>query len=136
MYCVVVCTLKKLFERACIHFRTTYARNAQYSLLEPALQGWGRPWVVCAPAVHTAGVVINNRGNIVFGCDTEKHSRGFGPYTPHGVHVPKGSVCIHGTNSTFEFVARPGRCGIAYNATSGCLRNAGGGNDDASGLFP
>ncbi len=88
---------------------------------------------MCAPAVHTTGVVINNRGNILFGCGTEKHSRGFGPYTPHG--VPKGSVCIHGTNSTFQFVARPGRSGIAYNATSGCLRSADGGNDDVSGLF-
>ena len=78
-------------------------------------------------------MVINTRGNMRFGCSAEKHSRGFGPYTPHG--VPKGSVCIHGTNSTFEFVARPGRSGIAYNATSGCLRNADGGNDDASGSF-
>ena len=43
-------------------------------------------------------------GNILFGHGVA--SRGFGPYTPHG--VPKGSVCIHGTNYTFQFGARPG----------------------------
>jgi len=102
-------------------------------ILEPALQGWGRPWVVCAPAVRTTDVVINNRRNKIFRCGAEKHSRGFGPYTPHG--VPKGSVCIHSANSTFQFGARPGRSGIAYNATSGCLCSADGGNDDVSGLF-
>ena len=62
------------------------------SILEPALQGWGRPWVVCAPAVHTTGVVINNRSNILFGCGTRSIREGLG-LTPH-TGYPRG-VCAY-----------------------------------------
>ena len=46
-------------------------------------------------------------------------------------------MCVHDTNSTFEFEARPGRSGIAYNfkLTSGCLRSADGGNVGVPGYF-
>ena len=33
------------------------------SLLEPALQGWGRHWVLRVSAVYTAATEANNRGN-------------------------------------------------------------------------
>ena len=79
-------------------------------VLEPALQGWGRPWVLCVRlCIPLLLSEVNNRGNTLFGCGVQKlHSRGFGPYTPHWgtqANCPKGSVCVHNTNATVEFAA-------------------------------
>ena len=41
-------------------------RRALAEPREPALQGWGRPWVLCASAVCTAAAEANNRGNTLF----------------------------------------------------------------------
>ena len=93
---------------------STPKQGTRRGVLEPALQGWGRPWVLCASAVYTAAAEANNRGNAIFlavawrSCTRE----GLG-ITPH-TGVPKGSVCVHDTNSTFELAARPGRSRIAY----------------------
>ena len=72
-----------------------------------------------------------------FGWGVEKlHSRGFGPYrlTPH-TGVPKGSVCVHSTNSTFEVRQELGEAVLLTKLTTGCLRTTDGGNDDVPGYF-
>ena len=118
------------------------SKTASNCLLEPALQRWGRPWVLCASAVYTAAAAANNRGKTLFGCRKKLHSRGFGHYTPHQ-RYPTG-VYAHTTRILrVSLRARPGRSRIAYNfkLISGCLRKltmsctADGGNDDVPGYF-
>ena len=84
-------------------------------ILEPALQGWGRPWVLCASAVYTAVAAVNNRGNTLFDSGVEKlHSRGLGLTPRTGVPkpiVPRG-VCAY-TTRMLRLSLRPGEAVLA-----------------------
>ena len=85
--------------------------------------------------MYTAVAEANNRVNAIFWlwCGEAVLERVWALHPTLG--VPKGSVCVHGTNSTFEVRQGLGEAVLLTKLTTGCLRTTDGGNDDAPAYF-